>query len=307
MEKNKYQILKVSGNTTYQLPIYLESTVDEMGVMVEFDGDLIQVEQLCNFSYTQTGSTIQVYNTVDSSQLRHIVDQVFTISWGDGNSSSISVSQNVNENLPTLTHTYSTPSIYTISISLNSPWNSQILNKSVTIPQNITVLNSLGTFSGFTIPYTDVTGQTQDYINDLDYTNNTGYTTFSFAALGRSRISELKLYGSNTYSGVTGGTTVDGIVYSAYTIDNLTYVDYSDGITSITGRTNDFQKEEVFNQMLTRNEHFIGFIDDPVVYSDIFVERGKLGIMENNLRLGEIDNTGELEIYGDKFFNVKKQ
>lgn len=305
--ENKYQILKVSGNTTYQIPIFLESTVDEMGVMVEFDGDLIQVEQLCNFSYTQTGSTIQVYNTVDSSQLRHIVEQVFTINWGDGNYSGITVSQNINENLPTLTHTYTTSSGYTITISLNSPWNSQILSKHITIPQNISVLNPLGTFSGFTIPYTDITGQTQDYINDLDYTNNTGYTTFSFAALGRSRISELKLYGSNTYSGVTGGTTVDGIVYSAYTIDNLTYVDYADGITSITGRTNDFQKEEIFNQMLTRNEHFIGFIDDPVVYSDIFVERGKLGIMENNLRLGEIDNTGELEIYGDKFFNVKKQ
>ena len=305
--ENKYQILKVSGNTTYQIPIFLESTVDEMGVMVEFDGDLTQVEQLCNFSYTQTGSTIQVYNTVDSSQLRHIVEQVFTINWGDGNYSGITVSQNINENLPTLTHTYTTSSGYTITISLNSPWNSQILSKHITIPQNISVLNPLGTFSGFTIPYTDITGQTQDYINDLDYTNNTGYTTFSFAALGRSRISELKLYGSNTYSGVTGGTTVDGIVYSAYTIDNLTYVDYADGITSITGRTNDFQKEEIFNQMLTRNEHFIGFIDDPVVYSDIFVERGKLGIMENNLRLGEIDNTGELEIYGDKFFNVKKQ
>ena len=59
--------------------------------------------------------------------------------------------------------------------------------------------------------------------------------------------------------------------------------------------------------MLTRNEHFIGFIDDPVVYSDIFVERGKLSIMENNLRLGEIENTGELEIYGDGFFKIQKQ
>ena len=305
--ENKYQILYITGTTSYQLPIYLESTVDEMGVMVGFDGDLTQVEQLCNFTYTQTGSTIQVYNTVDSSQLRRIVDQVFTINWGDGNYSGITVSQNVNENLPTLTHTYSIPSGYTISISLNSPWNSQILSKNIIVPKNLTIVNPLGTFSGFTIPYTDEIPQTQDYINNLEYTNNTGYTTFSFAALGRSRISELKLYGSNTYSGVTGGTTVDGIVYSSYTIDNLRYTDYADGITSITGRTNDFQKEEVFNKMLTRNEHFIGFIDDPIVYSDIFVERGKLGIMENNLRLGEIDNTGELEIYGDKFFNVKKQ
>jgi len=305
--ENSYQLLYVTGSTSYQIPIFLESTVDEMGVMVGFDGNLTQVEQLCNFSYTQTGNTIQVYNTVDSTQLRTIVTQEFTIDWGDGNISGITVSQNIGENLPTLTHTYSIPSGYTLSILLNSPWNSQTLSKNINVPLNLTIVNPLGTFSGFTIPYTDITGQTQDYINDLDYTNNTGYTTFSFAALGRSRISELKLYGSDTYSGVTGGITTDGVVYSSYTIDNLFYTDYADGITSITGNTNNFQKEEVFNQMLTRNEHFIGFIDDPIVYSDIFVERGKLSIMENNLRLGEIENTGELEIYGDGFFNIQKQ
>ena len=305
--ENSYQLLYVTGSTSYQIPIFLESTVDEMGVMVGFDGNLTQVEQLCNFSYTQTGNTIQVYNTVDSTQLRTIVTQEFTIDWGDGNISGITVSQNIGENLPTLTHTYSIPSGYTLSILLNSPWNSQTLSKNINVPLNLTIVNPLGTFSGFTIPYTDITGQTQDYINDLDYTNNTGYTTFSFAALGRSRISELKLYGSDTYSGVTGGITTDGVVYSSYTIDNLFYTDYADGITSITGNTNNFQKEEVFNQMLTRNEHFIGFIDDPTVYSDIFVERGKLSIMENNLRLGEIENTGELEIYGDGFFNIQKQ
>jgi hypothetical protein len=31
---------------SYNLPVFLESTVDEMGVMVGFDGDIEQVEQL---------------------------------------------------------------------------------------------------------------------------------------------------------------------------------------------------------------------------------------------------------------------
>jgi hypothetical protein len=59
--------------------------------------------------------------------------------------------------------------------------------------------------------------------------------------------------------------------------------------------------------MLTRNEHFLGFVEQPTVYSDVFVERGKQGVMENNLRLGEIDNMGELSVYGNKFFTIKKQ
>jgi hypothetical protein len=29
--------------------------------------------------------------------------------------------------------------------------------------------------------------------------------------------------------------------------------------------------------------------------------------MENNLRLGEIDNMSELDVYGNGYFNVKKQ
>jgi hypothetical protein len=59
--------------------------------------------------------------------------------------------------------------------------------------------------------------------------------------------------------------------------------------------------------VLTRNEHFIGFIDEPTIFSDIFVERGKQGVLEKTLRLSEIDNVGELNIYGNGYFNIKKQ
>lgn len=75
----------------------------------------------------------------------------------------------------------------------------------------------------------------------------------------------------------------------------------------ITGRTDNVTKEEFFEKRLTRNEHFIGFIDEPTIYSDIFVERGKQGVMEKNLRLSEINNIGEIELYGNGYFNVRKQ
>ena len=196
----------------------------------------------------------------------------------------------------------------------------------------------LGTLT-FTIPYwvdgsySGTTGVSQNYLYDYDSgyysgtTNGikptypyTGYTTFSYIGIGTSRLSELKKYGATgytqnllyssktendvsiyftgytfTYSGKTGTTTT------------LQYYDRSDGYTEINGNTTGFTKEEVFEQALTRNEHFLGFVEQPTVYSDIFVERGKLGVMERNFRLSEIDSMGELSIYGNGYFKVRKQ
>lgn len=212
-----------------------------------------------------------------------------------------------------------------------------------------------GTLTGFTLPYTDISSDTllpnlgQDYLNDYEYKNtgftngypNSGFTAtstgFTFIAIGTSRLSELKKYGSTDYINTTTGTTSDGTTYIEYEIDSLKFQDFSDGTTQITGTTPNFRHtttgytmsgasdglskkftytsgnttnfvtEFVINNMLTRNEHFLGFVEQPTVYSDVFVERGKQGVMENNLRLGEIDNMGELSVYGNKFFTIRKQ
>ena len=91
----------------------------------------------------------------------------------------------------------------------------------------------------------------------------------------------------------------------------MVYRDYPDGYTHISGvtsgTTQTFFQDEIYNGMITRNEHFLGFVDDPQIFSDVFVERGKMGVSEFNLRLNEIDNVGELDVYGNGFYNVKKQ
>ena len=157
-------------------------------------------------------------------------------------------------------------------------------------------------------------------------------------AIGQSRLGEFKRYGENTPYGVDSGS-FSGSLYTGYSINDLYYMDLADGYTMITGsvpnyrfgpnsgytyeisgntintvpylttsgNTTEFATEYVINHMLTRNEHFIGFIDDPTVYSDIFVERGRQGVMEPNLRLGEVDNMKELDIYGNGYFKVRKQ
>lgn len=308
MKRIEHKILKSNDYTgSYQIPIFLDSSVDEMGVMVSFDGDMEQIEQLCNFTYKQSGSTITVYNSVNPDKLRKITEQTFTINWGDGTTSGLTVNSGiVGNNLPSVSKTYTGSTEYTITISSSTPWSTDVLKKTVTVPQNITVTNPLGTLTGITIPYTTLTGRSINYLNDLEYTNTTGHTTFTYMAIGGSRIGELRQYGTTVFSGITTGTT-DNVTWSGYTIDGLYYRDRSDGYTMITGNTTGFTKEEVVNYVITRNEHFLGFIDDPQVYSDIFVERGKQGVMENNLRLSEIDNMDELEIYGNGYFKVRKQ
>jgi len=294
-------ISKPQAYGDHYLPIFLESKIDEMGVMVGFSGEMEQVEQICNFSYTQSGNTVTVYNTIDTSKVSEIHDIDFTVDWGDSTTSILTT------DILSANKTYTTPSGYTLSISIDTPWTKFATKKLIKVPSDTTVTNPLGTFSGFTVPYTTLSGMSINYLNDLDYTNNTGFTTFSYAAISRSRIDEKKQYGSNVYTGVTTGTTVDGSNYSGYTIEGLYYQDFDDGVTTITGTTSGYTREEVFNTMITRNEHFLGFIDEPVIYSDIFVERGKQGVLEKSLRLSELDNTGELNIYGNGYFNIRKQ
>jgi hypothetical protein len=312
----------------YNLPVFLESSVDEMGVMVSFadsNGDelILQTQQLCNFTYTTSGNTLTLFNSVNPDRLRKIVDQVYTITWGDGTTNGY-ITVSTGSTLNSTGHTYSSGGTYNVSISLDSPWTKDKVTKIIKIPSNSTsISDEFGTFTytGMSLPYIDNTSHyylsgshSQKYISNIDYTNNTGYTPtgFTYIAIGGSRIGELKKYGETTLSTSSYTTgTFSGSAFTGYTFttgsDTLHYMDFVDGYTMITGNTSGFTREEVFNNAITRNEHFLGFIDDPQVYSDIFVERGKQGVMESNLRLGEIDNMGEMEIYGNGFFKVRKQ
>lgn len=298
MKKISYKILKTDKTTN--LPLFLESEADELGVMVGFDGDILQIDQLCNFWYTQTGRTVEVTNTVNPNKLKKISEATFNLNWGDGNTSIIPI-------LSSVSHTYNSDGEFTLSLSTVSPWSNQRVVKKVVVPSDVSVNNPLGEI---TIPeisaYEHMTGQTQQYLVDVDNFEHDIPITFTYMSIGQSRLDELKEYGTFKYLGTTTGVT-DNQVWVKYTIDDLQYQDFSDGFTMITGTTEAYTREEVINHVITRNEHFIGFIDEPTVYSDIFVERGKMGVSEKNLRLSEIDSIGELTIYGNGYFTIKKQ
>ena len=291
----------------YNLPIFLESSADEMGVMVPFDGDIEQVEQFCNFTYKGNGNVITVYNTTNTNKLKDLVNAIFRISWGDGTSNTLAMPTVYDTNLPYVSHTYSSSGVKTIEVTVDSPWRVNKVKKQVEVPftSSYGIPTDLGTLS-FTVPYSVplITGRTQNYLQDFTtLTGQTENTDIYFMAIGKSRIDEVRKYGSvNAYSGLTITPN-----YTGYSINSLYYMDYEGGYTHITGTTASYQNEEVYQGMVTRNEHLLGFIDEPQIFSDIFVERGKQGIMERNLRLGEMDSVGEISVYGSGYFNVKKQ
>jgi hypothetical protein len=331
--KDLYKILKNTTGVTYQLPIYLEEKFDNMGDMVEFDGEIEQVEQYCNFTYSGYNQTVVIYNTTNTNKFKALSESEYIIDWGDGNVSGLTMPTVYDNNLPSVTHTYTVTGDTIIGVTINSPWRINNVKKTINLP----FVNSygwptdLGTLT-FDIPYTEITGQTQEYLQDYTtLTGTTAPTDIHFIGVGKSRLNEFKTYGSgNEYSIVTITGTTDLGVYTGYTIDFLSYFDYSDGYTYVSGVTssnnintldnydiitidgfdifhiNDSYNED-YNGKLTREESLIGFIDGPQIYSDLFIERGKQSVIERNLRLGEIDNMGELEIYGGGYFKVKKQ
>jgi hypothetical protein len=312
MDKIQHTILKTTTGQTFNLPVFLEQSIKDLGIMVGFDGDIGQTQQICNFTYKGNGSSVTVYNTVNTTRYGALIDAIFTINWGDGATSTLTMPvMNIdNVSLPSASHTYSTNGTYVIEVTVNSPWDVRKVKKTIEIPfvQSFGYPTDLGELT-FDVPYSDpVTAHTQTYLQDYrTLTGATNSTTVTFLGIGKSRVDEKKLYGTN--AGYTGVTVTSE--YTGYTIDGLAYRDYEDGYTHISGvtsgTTETFFQDEIYNGMITRNEHFLGFVDDPQIFSDVFVERGQMSVMEKNFRLTEIDNTGEIDVYGNGYFKVRKQ
>jgi len=249
--------------------------------------------------------TINIYNSLNTNKLKTLIDSVYTISWGDGDSETLAMPTVYDVDLPYATHTYAGDGDYNIEITVDSPWKVEKLKRTITIPLTDNEFPSnLGRVC-FEVPYSNPTWyESQNYEEDYrTLTGGTDSSDISFLAVGKSRLDEFQLYGSSEYS-----TDIDVTAeYTGYTIDDLYYMDYENGYTHITGNTSTYYQDEIYQGMITRDEHLIGFLDTPQISSDIFVERGTQSVMERNLRLGEIDSTGEFDIYGSGFFKIRKQ
>ena len=64
--------------------------------------------------------------------------------------------------------------------------------------------------------------------------------------------------------------------------------------------------ETIEKKITGKNEVLLNVIDQPQIQTNVYVERGKYAPLESVMRLGEVDNLGDLEKYGYKYFNVEK-
>ena len=72
--------------------------------------------------------------------------------------------------------------------------------------------------------------------------------------------------------------------------------------------TNPFNGEpvELCQEPLTKEEALMNICQPTEIQSEVFIERGKQSVYEQNQRLGEIETIGGLEIYGYGFYKINK-
>jgi len=238
--------------TGITIPILLTQDFNDIGVYTPFDGLAIQRDVLVNFVYTGNGNTITIFNTADVEFRKFLRVAPYDVDWGDGTTSQLTPPLQI-----TSTHTYVTPSTgYTITLSQINPWGTTFIEKTIPIPYfNTPVIpNPFGNFSLLAPNIGDPIGCdsiTQDWIfwgdsnPDVWDTLSSSWVNTPFPVTGYSYTSQLnvlKQYGPNPYPAtgtvVNVGLSGTGVIttlsswYTAYTLNEINYIDYSGGTTA---------------------------------------------------------------------------
>ena len=310
----------ISLLTGLTIPILLTENVNDIGYYSIFDGMVLQQDTMLNFIFTGNNYNFCVYNTSDIEFKKYLEFSNYFIDWGDGTFGPF--------NTIPICHTYQFSGSQTITLTGVSPWGTNKIRKTVNIPfTGVTIDNPRGTAT-FTPAGGNwsATSFSYDYIfsgdancnstvDDIRLFNSWSSIPFLITGYTQSSLRDLKQYGLIPYKpgesvtgntgaiGIYSGISLDGL-YTAYTINDIDYYDYSDGTTLFAVYSSGLTSDMVVCQPIVKNELLLGIIDEPEVQSNIFVERGKNSALERIERLGEVDNIGDLEKYGYKFFEI---
>ncbi len=235
--------------TGVTVPIILTEDFNDIGVYTPWDGLVLQRDVINNFIYTGSGLSVTVQNTSDVEFKRFLTFGNYNIIWGDGNSSTLTLSQ------PVGSHTYASPGEYKLTLQQINPWGTTRINKIIKLPydSNVIIPNPHGTVEIHPPNFGDPIGcdtVLQDYIFSGDsnpdvydfFTFN--YIEVPFEVTGYTTNSNLNLftqYGSgelpNTGITITLTSELSGEIlevtpeYTAYTINDIVYTDFSGGTT----------------------------------------------------------------------------
>jgi hypothetical protein len=153
-------------------------------------------------------------------------------------------------------------------------------------------------------------------VNNVSAQISSAYITVPFTVSGitTSRLRELYIYGPPPnyiinvpviQNGDIFGIITDiNPVFTAYTIQNIDFFDYSDGTSIYFLNSSGLTENHLVADPLVKEEFLLGVVSEPEVQSDIFIDRGKNSALERIQRLGEIDSFRDLTTYGYGFFDV---
>jgi hypothetical protein len=294
---------------------------------------ILQQDVMTNFVFTGStifpnNFTVILYNTSEKELKKYLTFSNYQIGWGDGTTSTIGPYTST-----PYTHTYPSGGTYTITMSGMSPWGFNTIQKTLTLPFSSTTINNPngtayftplgGNWSGTALNYNYIYSGDSDCDATLDGFNTfLGNSDLIISGYSKSGLNDLEVYGSlndpNFYLGkykigwqVTGSSNVVGTFwgpnpngYTAYTINGVDYYDYPDGTTLFI--VSGVSEVDYACSAITKNEALLNVIDEPAIQTNIFVERGKNSGIETMIRLGEVDNLGDLDNYGYGFFKVTK-
>jgi hypothetical protein len=304
------------------VPILLRQSAVDVGYYTQFDGAVLQKDVVSNFIFSSTTSNpyqYDVYNTSNEVQ-KFLELSLYFVDWGDG-----TPRQTITEFTPNyVTHTYPTANAtYKITLQQTNPWGITTVTKTITTPfVNPTMYNpqgeaffapSTGNWIGTPVSYNYIFSG--DAVNEVAPQTSVNYVSipFTISGLTKSRITELELYGSPKYQVGTpvisngqiwGAIFTMNPVFTGYTVNSVDYYDYSDGTTIFFEQSSGFTENNITAQPITKDEVLLKVYDQPQIQTNVFVERGKNSAYERIQRLGEVDNLGDLILYGYGFFSV---
>jgi len=311
--------------TDLTIPILLRETAVDVGYFSVFDGAILQADVVKNFVFSATTvlpNRYYFYNTSEKELKNFLKLSTYKVDWGDGQPQTTVTTTSPNF----IFHDYLNSGKYTITLTQTTPWGVNTVKKKVVVPFTATTITNpkgtayftpnVGSWSATPISYDFIFDG--DAINQISAQTSNNYVSVPFVVSGytTSRLSELERYGVNKYpvnvpiinNGVVFGQ-VDSIgpAYTGYTIEGAQYLDLPDGKTVYFFNSSGLTSNWMVQSAMTKQESLINIVSDPEVQSDIYIERGKNSALERIERLGEVDNVGDLEEYGYKFFKFINQ
>ena len=314
--------------TDMTIPVFLTKNVKDLGFYSEFDGFILQKDILNNFVmyFSINPYELLIKNTSDIEYKNFLKENPFVVDWGDGSPTETFLINPTTNTFDILQHIYpNTSNKYVVKVTQENQWGTSIIEKTIQIPYypapvpnptgTIYFIPNSGSWSNIPISAQYIFSQDTNFNASTEFSSNFVNVPFVISGETKSRLNELRRYGIEKYpvgqpliknDGVYGQINSINSLYTSYTIEGVDYYDYPNGQTIFFINSNGFDNNNLKTSLITKDERLIGFVSQPEIQSNVFIERDKASGLESLERLGEVDNLGDLSKYGYKYFKLNK-